>query len=730
MAQLQGRHLPLSAALPYGSRAVQGADGDMGREDQSELELLQEDTWVYALVDAPALMSRVPGEPAEGFAVLGTSHAVLVAYTGDEPCVDIPDCLDGRPVREVYNRAFEGNVALRRVRMPNTVVKMGVRVFAQCRELEAVWLSDALVDVDDTVFSQCASLHDLHLPASLRRFGKRLVEGCPLEVLSLGAALEEFSWSYNSSDTLRRLEVDPANEHFGTDGLALFTKDGTELLQMVVGVPEYRVPEGCRRIHAGAFKAMTRLSGLDLGTTVEVIEPYAFYLTSLRSLALPPSLEDVQDHAFSLCRYLASVVFSEGLASVGAAAFAKTSVTEVQLPSTLRVLGPGAFSPASPLSTEPLHLEIAPGNPWLATDGHALYRRAEDGLWLSAVLDVPERYEVLDGCVGVDAHAFRRNPVIEEVVFPVGLRVIGDAALEGCANLRHAKLPASLVSIGAAAFFETSLSAAALGPAVRHVGARAFAKVDSWPGSKPHAISSIEVAAENPCFYTEGNLLVERCADGAGRAICFFGRCTDLVFPPSVGAIDDLCFYHARIGRLVLPARLDRLAPEAFRGLNGVTRVLVPCPDGGSPLELVFPDGAASAEGICRSVQLGEDGFPFSFEAYDAWAVQYGRSRGADAATATAMALARLEHPCRLGTQARHAYEELVRELRLSVCVASARLRDFGLVDRLQECGLFDAEALDEVISAVGREDDTEALAYLMDMKSRAFGFARHDFSL
>ena len=84
---------------------------------------------------------------------------------------------------------------------------------------------------------------------------------------------------------------------------------------------------------------------MELSRSLQAIEEKAFgSCYSLRSIEFPPAIHTIADEAFTNCRKLSTVHFSEGLIQIGNDAFLNCYALEhVRLPSTVRRLGTQAF---------------------------------------------------------------------------------------------------------------------------------------------------------------------------------------------------------------------------------------------------------------------------------------------------------------------------------------------------------------------------------------------------
>ena len=95
-----------------------------------------------------------------------------------------------------------------------------------------------------------------------------------------------------------------------------------------------------KTIKANAFKNHSYLKTIKgfNKTKVTSIGSYAFYGTSIKSVAFPKTLKSISDHAFTDCKNIATIWLPANCKSVGAYAFAGcTKLTKLYIPSTTKV---------------------------------------------------------------------------------------------------------------------------------------------------------------------------------------------------------------------------------------------------------------------------------------------------------------------------------------------------------------------------------------------------------
>jgi hypothetical protein len=183
-----------------------------------------------------------------------------------------------------------------------------------------------------------------------------------------------------------------------------------------------------------------KLVSLALPATLENLGNSAFSdCTSLTSLNWPASEAEVRigDYAFDGCLSLTSFTLPEGLKSIGGYAFRTCkSLTALRLPAGMKDIGNYAFAGSRLTSLE------WPEAPEGATTGNYTF---SDCVFLVSVL-LPA------GLTQTGQYAFYGCTSLEKISLPVGLTRIGDYAFQNCRSLREVSLPAELTQIGSYTF--------------------------------------------------------------------------------------------------------------------------------------------------------------------------------------------------------------------------------------------------------------------------------------
>lgn len=333
-------------------------------------------------------------------------------------------------------------------------------------------------------------------------------------------------------------------------------------------VEEVRCPDGIAFIGLCAFRGNAGLKRAVLPRGLASFDPDWFRdCPRLEQVELPGLLGRLDAGLFDLPA-LRAVRVGEGTCSVSPGAFAKSRLESI---------------------------EVDEGNPFLSSDGRALYRR--DGAVLVALAVPGREYRIREGCRAIAKKAFGGFACLEDVEMPECLEEVGDHAFART-GIRAFASPASLKRIGERAFFDCSaLEEVALREGLVAVGDHAFSRTGIRELRIPSSIEEL------------GHPLAERCGlayagpaatfslapgsahleldeagglyriEGEGRQLVRMmdpGARSYRVKPGATAVCAEAFAGHGAIGEVELPAGLREIGRGAFRGCRNLARADLP----------------------------------------------------------------------------------------------------------------------------------------------------------
>ncbi len=264
------------------------------------------------------------------------------------------------------------------------------------------------------------------------------------------------------------------------------------------------------------------------GVTVIKIGDYAFKDKRLTKVTIPSTVQIIGIGAFE-GNQITDLSLSEGLITIDNQAFKSNRLTNLDIPSTVRNLGAESFQ-----SNQLTNLIIPEG---IVEINQSVFR---SNRLTSVVLP--------DSLIDIGAYAFIFNQ-ITNVDLPSGLQGIGLEAFSRN-SLRRIDIPDSVNTIGAYAFYENNISNITLGTGLQTIGLGAFEGNQIEKLFLPSGIREIDQRA-----FANNNI-------------------SELHLPSSISRITFNVFRNNRLANLIIPSNITTISSGAFEG-NRFTNITI-----------------------------------------------------------------------------------------------------------------------------------------------------------
>lgn len=395
--------------------------------------------------------------------------------TSDE--IVVPSTYNGLPVIRIGQRAFENNVNLKKIILPNTIVGIEDLAFAGCTALEYIDLPSSLKYMEKDVFSG-SGIRTLDLTdTALRTFG---CVDCPnLEAVKLPKNLSQLSFKcFENTPKLKSLTLP---DSLGFIGGEAFVGSSIESI---------KIPKKVYYIGESAFEnTVINSVGFEEGSKLETINKSAFKgCNNLKSIVIPASVTTIGAYAFSGCANLTSVTFEEGskLEKIEEWAFKGcNNLKSIVIPASVTTIGAWAFSGCTNLTS----VTFEEGSKLETLDRSFLdsgiteftipknVKKIESIAFMNLSSLKSVRFEddsnvtvlpaqLFDGCYNLTTIDFGKNSKIQTIEYlafekcvkltavdiPQSVTKIGDFAFRGCNAIKSITIPAGVESVGRLAF--------------------------------------------------------------------------------------------------------------------------------------------------------------------------------------------------------------------------------------------------------------------------------------
>lgn len=341
----------------------------------------------------------------------------------------------GDKVIGIADEAFCGSNASS-ITVPEGVNTVGVRAFAECKNLHSVSLPSTVSEIGADVLRDCPSLvsisvadaNPVYLSAGnclIKTDDKVLIAGCKSSIIPM-------------------------------DGSVCAIGDGA--FRGASGLSEMNVPEGIISVGARAFSGCEQMSVVYLPSTLMELGEYAFNgCTLLNRVTVPAGVSELPEGVFRNCSSLKRATLSVGLVTISESAFFGCSkLVEAKIPKTVEYIGDQAFLGCSAL----WRIDVYPK--------------------LQYVGEMAFAYTGIHNVYGQGS-----NPIFIVKTHCIITKEDGELIFAGA----NAKIPAdgTVRSIKAKAFFGTKLAAVTVPDSVERIGDLAFAYCE--------ALKTVEIAA-------------------------------------------------------------------------------------------------------------------------------------------------------------------------------------------------------------------------------------------
>lgn len=288
-----------------------------------------------------------------------------------------------------------------------------------------------------------------------------------------------------------------------------------------------------------AFKNDKTLTSLTLRDGMEFIGESAFHgCSNLQKITLADTITTIESQAFYNCSKLSSISLPSQLATIGNKAFSNCSlIQQVNIPASVTSIGAGAFGSCKNVSS----ITVDEQNTAYYSQNNCLIETASNAL--------------IVGC--------------KSSVIPDGVQTIKQFAFYFCTGFTRVNIPASVTLI----------------------------ENDVFKGC--NNIESIEVAQDNPVYYSEGNCLIKR-----DTMSVIFG-CQNSIIPNNIKEIAADAFYYTHnLKSIRIPDSVETIGSRAFSQClnlkiviigNGVTTISENAFESCTGLEeIVIPNGVTN----------------------------------------------------------------------------------------------------------------------------------------
>lgn len=507
----------------------------------------------------------------------------------------------GSRLTSMGDYAFQRCSGITKFDMPDTVTYMGeYYTFQYCTALESVNLS-AVTKIPTEAFSSDTKLAEVIIPEGVEIMERRAFKGCTaLTEIHLPASLRETTTANTDGafTDCTALKVITFAEGSKLTKLGSYTFENCKALEEMI------LPSGVEALNVGVFDGCSSLKYVELnGIWTDIPANYFAGNTALETVVLSDTALVIGDGAFDGCTNLTSINLPETLNEIGKAAFRGTPITEVYLGAGISKIGDFAFDGCTELATvtfDPLCALTALGN--FVDEESAIFR----GTTSLTSIELPSTLKTIGANIfegsaitsvtlpetvgAISNYAFKDCVNLTKVFVPESVNEIGDYAFDGCINLTEATIADGVESIGAGVFRNcTALTASNIPATVKKLGGNPFINCpnltlvfDNANSMYSYESGVIYDAGKRTLLYysptkTEATYTLPETvtilADGAFSN----SQLEEFTLPVGMVKIPDMLFFGcSKLNNVTIPAGVKEIGASAFEGCASFTEIFVP----------------------------------------------------------------------------------------------------------------------------------------------------------
>lgn len=429
-----------------------------------------------------------------------------------------------KQVTALKTGCFEGT-KLERIDLSG-ITSLEESIFFDCFNLEEIILSETITEIPDSFCRRCQRLEKIDL-SHVKFIGRSAFSECSnLDAGNLSAKIDAYAFEGTAVRNLDIRDISKLDDGVYQNcknlesvtinsGRAIpneFSKLDNGVYQNCENLESVTI-NGDRAIPNELFSGCEHLKNVTIGEGITAVGGAAFFKTAVEKIILPSTVIVVRIDAFRECKQLREVVLNDGLKTIAESAFKRTeSLSEISIPDSVKHIGSGCF----------------------ACSGIKSVKLPENNAF-TAIL-----WETFFGC---------KN--LETVKLPDSVNVIDDYAFSECTSLKNINLE-KIGRIGPSAFAKTALEKITL--TVMRTGPRAFAQCENLKEADLSGVTANKINSH--LFFECKNL-------------------SKVSLPKEqIKEFDNSCFYHTAIKEITFDTEQITVGLNAF-GKTNLKKVVI-----------------------------------------------------------------------------------------------------------------------------------------------------------
>lgn len=533
-----------------------------------------------------------------------------------------------------------GCESLTSIEIPNSVTKIEDGAFSACHNIKSIKIPDSVVSIGTSAFAHCEQIKEIIIPASVQSIGSNAFFNCNLrkiyyctnspigfENLGFYDSVYGTAQLYLSKGAGDVSDLTPWNKFLNIEEMDFisnppvfstyrdFEYEGLWYTVLDEETKTCETKQGIYNVGSGipgnrdywSEKLILPANPVDENDnifTLVSIGAYSFWNSffttnkSISSVTIPETVTSIGAGAFSECKKLNNIEFSDNIISIGDMAFEGCSLTELSLPTSLVSIGEAAFSSCPITRVEIPRNTVSIGNYafWscdkleevifseqLRSIGNFAFAYDNElveinipesvtsiGEYTFRECEKLERVNLLGSISVIEKGVFLACTSLTSVKISDTVKKISEEAFKGCKSLEAVEMPNSVETIGQEAFLNCSnLNSLKFSNSLTEIGQQAFENCRALKSVKiPNSVEIIPFVVFAGCISLES-----------------------VEIPNSVKTIQGYAFENcSSLKSVEIPSSVETIEEDAFSGCNALENIEYYVTQPVIAKENIFPD--------------------------------------------------------------------------------------------------------------------------------------------
>ena len=337
------------------------------------------------------------------------------------------------------------------------------------------------------------------------------------------------------------------------------------------------------------YNYRSQITSASIGEGITDVGWWALAHTNITEITLPSSVKVLGQGAFADCYNLRTVYLNDGLESIEGSVFRNDDLDALEIPGSVKAISATALQGASYGS-----ISIRGDNPKLVIEDDIIYSSDMKHLYCAIPgktgdCVIPDGVEFIeeyafwgsdiehvslpDTLTTIKGRAFADCYYLKEAIIPDSVTMMDYGAFSSCSSITKVELGDGLTAIESDAFGNnSSLTEIKLGKNIKSIGYAAFGNDTSLTNIViPDSVTTIDDHAFNSCT------ALEEVYFGSGLekiGYAAFANCNSLRkadLPPGLKTIGEGAFYNTEVAEFNVPDSITSIGQDAFPDTAEVT---------------------------------------------------------------------------------------------------------------------------------------------------------------